>query len=63
MTEKTLSTMANCSQKDQKNSWRNRLRLFLNPFDARFEDMQRENWLRVAVRDTSAGLIVAMMAI
>ncbi len=47
MTEKALSTMANRSRKDQKNSWRNRLRLFLNPFDARFEDMQRENWLRV----------------
>ncbi len=40
-----------------------RLKQFLNPFDARFEDMRRDNWLQVAVRDTSAGLIVAMMAI
>ncbi|HEX2524120.1 MAG TPA: SulP family inorganic anion transporter, partial [Terriglobia bacterium] len=40
-----------------------RLKHFLNPFDARFEDMRGGNWLRVAVRDTSAGLLVAMMAI
>lgn len=36
---------------------------FVQPFDHRYEDMNRENWLRIAVRDTSAGLIVAMMAI
>lgn len=40
-----------------------RLKLLLNPFDARYEDMNRANWVRVVVRDTSAGLIVAMMAI
>lgn len=40
-----------------------RLRLFLNPFDARFEEMNKDNWIRIAWRDTSAGLIVAMMAI
>lgn len=40
-----------------------RLKLFLNPFDARFEDMNKSNWLRIAWRDTSAGLLVAMMAI
>lgn len=40
-----------------------RLRQFLNPFDARYEDMNRRNWVQVVIRDTSAGLIVAMMAI
>jgi sulfate permease, SulP family len=40
-----------------------RLRQFLNPFDARYEDLNRKNWLQVVIRDTSAGLIVAMMAI
>lgn len=40
-----------------------RLRHFMTPFDARFEDMRPGNKLQVIVRDTSAGLIVAMMAI
>ena len=40
-----------------------RLKHFLNPFDARYEEMTRSNWLPIAVRDMSAGLIVAMMAI
>jgi len=41
----------------------NRLKTLLNPFDARYEDMNKSNWMRVVFRDTSAGLIVAMMAI
>jgi MFS superfamily sulfate permease-like transporter len=40
-----------------------RLKYFCWPFDGRFEEMNKENWLRIAWRDTSAGLIVAMMAI
>ena len=40
-----------------------RLKLFLNPFDARFEEMHAGNWRGVVLRDISAGLIVAMMAI
>jgi len=40
-----------------------RLKHFSNPFDARYEDMNRTNWPLIALRDTSAGLIVAMMAI
>jgi SulP family sulfate permease len=39
------------------------LRLFLTPFDARFEDLRRDSWRSVVFRDLSAGLIVAMMAI
>jgi SulP family sulfate permease len=40
-----------------------RLKLFLNPFhDGRYEDM-RGHWKRVVVRDFTAGLIVAMVAI
>ena len=46
----------------QASVW-DRLKLFLNPFDRRWEDMNRSNWPLVAVRDTSAGLVVAMMAI
>jgi len=40
-----------------------RLKRFLNPFDVRYEDMTRDNWPLIALRDTSAGLVVAMMAI
>ena len=40
-----------------------RLKHFINPFDARYEDLNRGNWPLIALRDTSAGLIVAMMAI
>ncbi|MGQ0444158.1 MAG: SulP family inorganic anion transporter [Beijerinckiaceae bacterium] len=41
----------------------NRLRLFITPVDARFEDIHKDNWHLVVWRDFSAGLIVAMMAI
>src|SRR6478735_3075808 len=42
----------------------NRLRLFVNPFfDGRYEDMKPGSWQLVVVRDFSAGLIGAMMAI
>ncbi len=40
-----------------------RLKLFLNPFDARYEDMKQGSWHLIVLRDFSAGLIVAMMAI
>ena len=41
----------------------NRLKLFMTPFDARYEDITRANWRSVVWRDTSAAIIVAMMAI
>ncbi len=47
----------------KNNTMWNRIKLFVNPFDARFEDMTRDNWKQVLWRDWSAGLIVAMMAI
>ncbi len=40
-----------------------RIKFFINPFDARYEEMTRTSWRGVAWRDISAGLIVAMMAI
>ncbi len=40
-----------------------RLMLFINPIDARYEDLQTDRWYLIVVRDFSAGLIVAMMAI
>jgi SulP family sulfate permease len=40
-----------------------RLKLFLNPVDGRYEDMRAGPWYLVVLRDFSAGLIVAMMAI
>ncbi len=47
----------------KKETWLDRLKYFINPFDARFEDMRTPKWPLVVVRDISAGLIVAMMAI
>jgi MFS superfamily sulfate permease-like transporter len=41
----------------------NRLKLFLNPIDGRYEDMRNERWYLVVFRDFTAGLIVAMVAI
>jgi SulP family sulfate permease len=40
-----------------------RLRLFFTIFDARWEDLERKNWLKTVYQDFSAGLIVAMTAI
>jgi MFS superfamily sulfate permease-like transporter len=41
----------------------NRIKLFVTPWDARFEDLRTKNWPLIVFRDLSAGLIVAMMAI
>ena len=40
-----------------------RLRLFINPFDARYEDLKNPKWYLIVFRDFTAGLIVAMVAI
>jgi len=40
-----------------------RIRLFFTFFDSRWEDLTKENWLKVTYKDFSAGLIVAMTAI
>jgi MFS superfamily sulfate permease-like transporter len=40
-----------------------RIKLFLMPFDARYEDLRHGRWYLTVFRDFSAGLIVAMMAI
>jgi MFS superfamily sulfate permease-like transporter len=40
-----------------------RLKLFLNPFDRRYEELLNKQWHLIVLRDFSAGLIVAMMAI
>ncbi len=40
-----------------------RLKLFFTFFDARWEDLTKENWLKIIYKDFSAGLIVAMTAI
>jgi SulP family sulfate permease len=40
-----------------------RIKLFFTFFDSRWEDLTKENWLNVAYKDLSAGLIVAMTAI
>jgi sulfate permease, SulP family len=40
-----------------------RLMFFLNPFDARYEDLKRGDWRLNVLRDFTAGLIVAMVAI
>jgi MFS superfamily sulfate permease-like transporter len=40
-----------------------RLRLFFNIADNRFEDLDRATWKKIVYRDFSAGLVVAMTAI
>ena len=40
-----------------------RIKVFFTFFDSRWEDLTKENWLNVAYKDLSAGLIVAMTAI
>src|SRR5262245_9745676 len=40
-----------------------RLRFFLNPFDGRYEDVWKGDWRLNVVRDFTAGLIVAAVAI
>jgi len=40
-----------------------RIKLFFTFFDSRWEDLTKENWLKVVYKDLSAGLIVAMTAI
>jgi MFS superfamily sulfate permease-like transporter len=40
-----------------------RLKLFLNPVDGRYEDVRKGSWVKNVFRDFTAGLIVAMVAI
>src|ERR671912_2357382 len=40
-----------------------RLKLFLNPIDGRYEDLWDGDWRLNVLRDFTAGLIVAMVAI
>ena len=40
-----------------------RLAFYLNPFDARYEDLVKDNWKLKVTRDLTAGLVVAMVAI
>lgn len=40
-----------------------RLKLFINPVDGRFEDLRKGSWYKNVFRDFTAGLIVAMVAI
>src|SRR5687767_12109161 len=40
-----------------------RLKLFLNPIDGRYEDLRKGSWVKNVFRDFTAGLIVAMVAI
>ncbi len=40
-----------------------RLKLFLNPVDGRYEDLRKGSWVQNVFRDFTAGLIVAMVAI
>jgi SulP family sulfate permease len=49
-------------QPDDDTLWR-RLAFYCNPFDARYEDLKRGPWYMNVLRDFTAGLIVAMVAI
>jgi SulP family sulfate permease len=46
-----------------KDTIKERLLFFINPFDGRYEDLKRGQWRLNALRDITAGLIVAMIAI
>lgn len=63
MLARTTMTHPVSTNATMKNDIWARLRFFINPFDARYEDMTRSTWRGVVWRDISAGLIVAMMAI
>jgi sulfate permease, SulP family len=49
--------------KYNENSFSDRLRFYLTPFDGRYEDLTRGQWRLNVTRDLTAGLIVAMVAI
>lgn len=51
------------SHGDYLDSIRQRLKSFNTFWDARFEDLNRETWIKTTYRDLSAGLIVALTAI
>ncbi|MHA4846429.1 SulP family inorganic anion transporter [Flavitalea antarctica] len=44
-------------------SLKKRLLFFVTPFDGRYEDLKKGNWRLNVVRDLTAGLVVAMVAI
>jgi len=48
---------------DFPSTLKGRIRLFITFFDSRWEDINKQNWLKVTYQDLSAGLIVAMTAI
>jgi SulP family sulfate permease len=47
----------------QPNTPLGRIKLFFTFFDARWEDLTKDNWMKIVYKDFSAGLIVAMTAI
>src|SRR5688500_17998829 len=49
--------------KYKDDSFAERLRLYFNPFDGRYEDLKKGNWKLNVVRDLTSGLVVAMVAI
>ena len=51
------------SEAVQAESFAQRLRYFLTPWDGRYEDLAKGNWYLNVFRDFTAGLIVAMIAI
>lgn len=44
-------------------TFQERLAYYLNPFDQRYEDLLKGNWKLNVIRDLTAGLVVAMIAI
>ncbi len=55
---------SNYFMKYNDNSFADRLRFYLNPFDGRYEDLiKKGNWKLNVVRDLTSGLVVAMVAI
>lgn len=63
MSKQRVTRIAGSAYPPDAGSLGARLRYFINPFDGRYEDLWRGDWRLNAVRDFTAGLIVAMVAI
>jgi SulP family sulfate permease len=61
MRDRTIESQQKMKQTTE--SLKDRLQLYLNPFDGRYEDLVRGNVKLNVVRDLTAGLVVAMVAI
>jgi MFS superfamily sulfate permease-like transporter len=63
MSSQTESKTTQAQPKAQTETLLSRLKYFLTPIDGRYEDLKKGKWYLNVMRDFTAGLIVAMVAI